>query len=314
MSEEAWSGIDVAKAWLDVATSDEPVWRVANDVAGIATLVAQLTAQRPRLIVLEATGGYETAVTAALVAAGLAVAVVNPGQVRDFAKATGHLAKSDALDARVLALFAARVQPTPRPLPDAVAAELAALLARRRQVLEMRTAEQHRRPTLAPRLRPALDAHVVWLSQQLAELDGELDRTLRDSPVWRAKEDLLRSIPGIGPVVARTLLGELPELGCLDRGEVAALAGVAPLNQDSGRRRGKRRTWGGRAPVRAALYMAAVTATRCNPTIRALYTRLRAAGKPAKVALVACMRKLLIIANAILRDATPWSADVALAP
>jgi transposase len=266
------------------------------------------------LIVLEATGGYETAVTAALVAAGLAVAVVNPRQVRDFAKATGQLAKSDALDARVLALFAARVQPTPRPLPDAVAAELAALLARRRQVLEMRTAEQHRRPTLAPRLRPALDAHVVWLSQQLAELDGELDRTLRDSPVWRAKEDLLRSIPGIGPVVARTLLGELPELGCLDRGEVAALAGVAPLNQDSGRRRGKRRTWGGRAPVRAALYMAAVTATRCNPTIRALYTRLRAAGKPAKVALVACMRKLLIIANAILRDATPWSADVALAP
>jgi transposase len=314
MSEEAWSGIDVAKAWLDVATSDEPVWRVANDVAGIATLVAQLTAQRPRLIVLEATGGYETAVTAALVAAGLAVAVVNPRQVRDFAKATGQLAKSDALDARVLALFAARVQPTPRPLPDAVAAELAALLARRRQVLEMRTAEQHRRPTLAPRLRPALDAHVVWLSQQLAELDGELDRTLRDSPVWRAKEDLLRSIPGIGPVVARTLLGELPELGCLDRGEVAALAGVAPLNQDSGRRRGKRRTWGGRAPVRAALYMAAVTATRCNPTIRALYTRLRAAGKPAKVALVACMRKLLLIANAILRDATPWSADVALAP
>ena len=314
MSEEAWSGIDVAKAWLDVATSDEPVWRVANDVAGIATLVAQLTAQRPRLIVLEATGGYETAVTAALVAAGLAVAVVNPRQVRDFAKATGQLAKSDALDARVLALFAARVQPTPRPLPDAVAAELAALLARRRQVLEMRTAEQHRRPTLAPRLRPALDAQVVWLSQQLAELDGELDRTLRDSPVWRAKEDLLRSIPGIGPVVARTLLGELPELGCLDRGEVAALAGVAPLNQDSGRRRGKRRTWGGRAPVRAALYMAAVTATRCNPTIRALYTRLRAAGKPAKVALVACMRKLLLIANAILRDATPWSADVALAP
>jgi transposase len=315
MSEqEAWSGIDVAKAWLDVATSDEPVRRVANDVAGIATLVAQLTAQRPRLIVLEATGGYETAVTAALVAAGLAVAVVNPRQVRDFAKATGQLAKSDALDARVLALFAARVQPTPRPLPDAVAAELAALLARRRQLLEMRTAEQHRRPTLAPRLRPALDAHVVWLSQQLAELDGELDRTLRDSPVWRAKEDLLRSIPGIGPVVARTLLGELPELGRLDRGEVAALAGVAPLNQDSGRRQGNRRTWGGRAPVRAALYMAAVTAIRCNPTIRALYTRLRAAGKPAKVALVACMRKLVIMANAILRDATPWSADVALAP
>lgn len=315
MSEqEAWLGIDVAKAWLDVATSEAPVGRVANDAAGIATLVAQLTAQRPRLIVLEATGGYETAVTAALVAAGLAVAVVNPRQVRDFAKATGQLAKSDARDARILALFAARVQPPPRPLPEAVAADLAALLARRRQVLAMRTAEQQRRSHLTPRLRPALDAHVVWLSQQLAELDRELDQLLRASPVWREKEDLLRSIPGIGPVVARTLLGELPELGRLDRWEVAALAGVAPLNQDSGQRRGKRRIWGGRAPVRAALYMAAVTAIRCNPTIRALYTRLRAAGKPAKVALVACMRKLLTMANAILRDATPWTPSRAVAP
>jgi transposase len=311
MSErEPWIGIDVAKSWLDVARDgEERVERLANDADGIAALVADLRERAPQLVVVEATGGYETAVTAALVAAGLAVAVVNPRQVRDFAKATGQLAKSDALDARVLALFAARVQPPPRPLPDAVAQELASLLARRRQLLEMRTAEQHRRPSLAPRLRPALDAHVVWLSQQLAELDGELDRTLRDSPVWREKEDLLRSIPGIGPVVARTLLGELPELGTLDRWEVAALAGVAPLNQDSGRRQGKRRTWGGRAPVRAALYMAAVTATRCNPAIRALYTRLREAGKPAKVALVACMRKLVTIANAILRDGVPWTAD-----
>jgi transposase len=315
MSErEQWAGIDVAKAWLDVARSaDEPVRRFANDAAGIALLVAELTAQRPRLIVLEATGGHEMAVTAALVAAGLAVAVVNPRQVRDFARATGQLAKSDTLDARVLALFAARVQPPPRPLPDAVAQEVAALLARRRQLLEMRTAEQHRRPSLTPRLRPALDAHVVWLSQQLADLDRELDQTLRASPVWREKEDLLRSIPGIGPVVARTLLGELPELGTLDRWEVAALAGVAPLNQDSGRRQGKRRTWGGRAPVRAALYMAAITATRCNPTIRALYTRLREAGKPAKVALVACMRKLLTIANAVLRDGVPWRATPTVA-
>jgi transposase len=307
-----WIGIDVAKAWLDVARSgEERVERLPNDAEGIAALVATLVARAPQLVVLEATGGYETAVTAALVAAGLAVAVINPRQVRDFARATGQLAKSDALDARVLALFAARVQPPPRPLPDAVAQDVAALLARRRQLLEMRTAEQHRRPSLAPRLRPALDAHVVWLSQQLTELDGELDRTLRDSPIWREKEDLLRSIPGIGPVVARTLLGELPELGTLDRWEVAALAGVAPLNQDSGRRQGKRRTWGGRAPVRAALYMAAVTATRCNPTIRALYTRLREAGKPAKVALVACMRKLVTIANAILRDGMPWSPHAA---
>jgi transposase len=286
---------------------------VANDAAGIATLVADLTARAPQLIVLEATGGHETALTAALVAAGLAVAVVNPRQVRDFARATGQLAKSDALDARVLALFAQRVQPTPRPLPDETAQELAALLARRRQLLEMRGAEQNRRPTLAPRLRPALDAHLVWLSQQITELDADLDQTLRASPVWRAKEELLRSIPGAGPVVARTLLGELPELGALDRWEAAALAGVAPLNQDSGQRQGKRRVWGGRAPVRAALYMAVISATRFNPAIRALYRRLREAGKPPKVALVACMRKLLTIANAVLRDGVPWRADLAQA-
>jgi transposase len=312
--QERWIGIDVAKAWLEVARSgEERTWRVANDADGIAGLVTQLTAQAPRLVVLEATGGHERAVTAALAAAGLPVAVVNPRQVRDFAKATGRLAKTDALDAHVLALFAARVQPTPRPLPDAVTRELTALMARRRQLLEMRVAEQNRRPSLPAGLRPGLDAHVLWLNQQLAELDDALDQTLQDSPVWRAKEDLLRSIPGIGPVVARTLLAELPELGTLARGEAAALAGVAPLNQDSGSRRGTRCTWGGRAPLRAALYMAAVVAARCNPVIRALYTRLRGAGKPAKVALVACMRKLLLIANAMLRDGTPWAPEQAMA-
>jgi transposase len=307
-----WIGIDVAKGWLAVAVAgEEGVARFPNAAAGIAALVADVAAREPRLIVLEATGGHETAVTAALAAAGLAVAVVTPRQGRDFARATGQLAKSDALDARLLALFAARVQPAPRPLPDATAQDLAALLARRRQLLEMRVAEPNRRPTLAPRLRAALDAHVVWLNQQLADLDRELDQTLRDSPVWRAKEDLLRSIPGIGPVVARTLLGELPELGTLDRGAAAALAGVAPLNQDSGQRQGKRRVWGGRATVRAALSMAAISAIRRNPAIAALYRRLRAAGKPAKVALVACMRKLLTIANAVLRDGVPWRADLA---
>ncbi len=225
----------------------------------------------------------------------------------------GKLAKSDALDARVLALFAQRIQPPVRPLPDAVVQDVAALLARRRQLVEMRTAEGNRRSGLAPRLRPALDAHVVWLSQQIAALDAEVDQTLRQSPVWREKETLLRSIPGIGPIVARTLFGELPEQGTLNRQEVAALVGVAPLNQDSGRHQGKRRTWGGRAAVRAALYMAAVTATRHNPVIRALYRRLHdQAGKPAKVALVACMRKLLTIANAILREGLPWSAKAAL--
>jgi transposase len=305
-------GIDVATAWLEVATSgEERVWRVSNDSDGITTLVADLAARAPQLVVLEATGGHETAVTAALVAAGLAVAVVTPRQVRDFAKATGQLAKSDALAARVLARFAQRIQPRVRPLPDAVAQELASVLGRRRQLRQMRTAEQQRRPTLAPRLRPALDAPVVWLSQQLSELDGALDQPLRASPVWRAKEALLRSMPGIGPVVARTLLAELPELGTRDRQQVAVLAGVAPLTQESGQRQGPRRIWGGRAPVRAALYMAAVTATRCNPTSRALSTRLREGGKPAKVALVACMRKLLTIANAILRDGVPWRVDAA---
>lgn len=311
MSEpESWIGIDVAKAALDVAdTSTARPWQVTNDEAGIAVLVAELLGRQPTLVVLEATGGHERAVTAALAVAAIPVAVVNPRQVRDFAKATGQLAKSDALDARLLALFAQRVQPTPRPLPDETAQGLAALLARRRQVLEMRTAEVNRRASLASRLRPALDAHVLWLSQQLAELDRDLDQTLRESPLWQEKQELLRSIPGIGPVVARTLLGDLPELGTLTRWEVAALAGVAPLNADSGTRQGKRRTWGGRATVRAALYMAAVVAARCNPLIRPLYQRLCDQGKPTKVALVACMRKLLTIANAILRDGVPWDHD-----
>jgi transposase len=312
---EQWIGIDVAKAWLDVASTEgTAVRRFANEADGIAAVVTELTARAPQLIVLEATGGHETALAAALSVAGLAVAVVNPRQVRDFARATGQLAKSDALDARILALFGQRMQPPARPLPEATAQDLAALLARRRQLLEMRTAEANRRPTLTARLRPALDAHVTWLSQQIADLDRELERTLRESPVWREKEDLLRSIPGIGPVVARTLLAELPELGTLDRQQVAALAGVAPLNQDSGQRQGKRRIWGGRAPVRAALYMAVVTAIRCNPVIRPFYQRLTEAGKPVKVAMVACMRKLLTMANAMLRDGVGWSPDALLAP
>lgn len=306
--QELWIGIDVAKAWLDVAsTSEARVARFANDAAGIERLVAELTRRAPQLIVLEATGGHETVVAAALAGAGLPVAVVNPRQVRDFAKATGRLAKTDALDAQLLARFAQRIQPPVRPLPAETTQELASLLARRRQLLAMRTAEGNRRPTLTPRFLPALDAHVVWLSEQIAALDAELERTLRQSPVWREKELLLRSIPGIGPVVARTLLGEMPELGTLSRQEVAALAGVAPLNQDSGRRQGARHIWGGRAPVRAALYMAAVTAIRCDPTIKALYDRLhKQGGKPKKVALVACMRKLLTIANALLRDGVGW--------
>lgn len=288
MSEPVWSGIDVAKAWLDVAsTSGEAVQRFANDPQGITAVVAALSAEAPQLIVLEPTGGHETALAAALAAAGLAVAVVNPRQVRDFARATGQLAKNDRLDAQVLAQFAARIQPPVRPLPEVTSQELAA------------------------RLRPTLDAHVTWLSQQIAELDRQLDQTLRDSPLWREKEDLLRSIPGIGPVVARTLLAALPELGTLTPEQAAALAGVAPLAHDSGQRRGPRRIAGGRAPVRAALYMAVVSAIRCNAPIKSCYTRLTDAGKPVKVAFVTCMRKLLTFANAILRDGVAWSPAAA---
>lgn len=305
---EVWIGIDVAKEWLDVAsTGEEPVWRVSNDEAGMAELVRQLQTAAPQLVVMEASGGYERLAAAALTVAGLAVAVVNPRQVRDFARAGGHLAKTDALDARVLAQFAQRMQPPARPLPEATTAELAAVLARRRQLLEMRTAERNRRPTLAPRLRPALDTHLTWLSQQIAELDQDLDGVLQSSPVWQAKEELLRSIPGIGPVVARTLLAHLPELGSLTGREVAALVGVAPLNRDSGKRRGKRGIWGGRAAVRAALYMAVVSAMHKNPLIAPFYARLIGQGKAKKVAMVACMRKLLTMANAVLRDGVPWA-------
>jgi transposase len=301
-------GVDVAKATLEVAirpTGDQ--WSAANDEAGIAALVGRLRPLAPTLIVLEATGGFETAVVAALAAAGLAVVVANPRQVRDFAKATGQLAKTDALDAQVLALFAERVRPEPRPLLDEAARGLDALLTRRRQLLEMRTAEQNRLGfAAAGAVRRDITQHIHWLERRLRDVDSDLEQVIRTSPVWRAKEDLLRSVPGVGPVVSRTLLGELPELGRLTHRQIAALVGVAPRACDSGTLRGKRIVWGGRAPVRAALYMAALVASRCNPVIRAFYARLRAAGKPAKVALVACMRKLLTIMNAMVRNGTRW--------
>lgn len=306
---EVWIGIDVAKGWLDVADAGvAPVWRVDNDAAGIAALVATLTARVPRLIVVEPTGGLETAVVAALAAAGLAVAVVNPAQVRHFARASGQRAKTDALDARVLARFGARMRPPARPVPDATAQELRGMLARRRQLVEMHTAEANRLPTTVPSLRPQLEAHLAYLEDQLAALDAALGHTIQASPIWRAKEHLLCSIPGIGPVVARTLLAELPELGTLTRQEAAALAGVAPLNRDSGTSQRPRSIGGGRAGVRAKLYMAALTAARCDPAMRAFYERLTRHGKPPKVALVACMRKLLAVANAVLRDGVPWRA------
>lgn len=305
--QEVWIGIDVAKGWLDVADNGEArPWRVDNDAAGIAALVATLVARAPRLIVLEPTGGLETPVTAALLEAGLAVAVVNPAQVRHFAQASGQRAKTDLLDARVLARFGERMRPPARAVPDETTQELRGILARRRQVVERHTAEVHRRPTTAASLLAELEAHLAYLEAQLAALDVALARTIQSSPAWQAKESLLRSIPGIGPVVARTLLAELPELGTLSRQEAAALVGVAPLNRDSGRTVRPRCIGGGRGGVRAMLYMAALTATRCDPTLRAHYARLVEHGKPPTVARVACMHKLLTIANAILRDGVAW--------
>jgi transposase len=300
-------GIDVCKAHLDVALRPSgEQWQCAHDAAGISTLVTRLTALAPTLVVLEATGGLEGPVTAALAAAGVPVAVVNPRQVRDFAKGTGKLAKTDALDARVLAHFAQAVEPPPRPLPDAAAQALAAVVARRRQVVEMLTAERNRRGSAAPVVRERIQQHIRWLEQELAELDTDLRQRIQGSPVWRANAQLLRSVTGVGPVLATTLLADLPELGTASRQVLAALVGVAPFNRDTGLRRGKRVIWGGRAQVRTVLYMATLAATRFNPVLKAFYHRLLQAGKPKQVALVACMRKLLCILNAIMKQRTPW--------
>ena len=316
MEQDAvWVGIDVSKAWLDVAGSDrETVQRFTNDEAGVAALVADVAPRAPRLVVVEATGGYEALAAAALELAGTPVAVVNPRRVRDFARASGRLAKTDALDARVLALFAERMQPPVRAPRAPTSQELAALLARRRQLQEMRVAERNRRSTVPASQQPALAEHLAWLERQLGEVDKALAAVLRASPAWQEKAVLLRSIPGVGPVVTATLLGCLPELGTLDRHEAAALAGVAPLNADSGTRTGARHIGGGRAPVRTALYMAAVCGIRRNPVLRARYQRLHEReGKPKKVAIVACMRTLLITANAVLRDGVPWRPETAMA-
>ena len=306
-------GIDVAKATLDIAVRPSGEhWSAANDDGGIPALVQRLRPLAPALIVLEATGGFETAVVAALAAAGLTVVVANPRQVRDFAKATGQLAKTDVLDAQVLALFAERVRPEPRPLPDEAVRGLDALLTRRRQLLEMIVAEQNRLGFMAAvAVRRDITQHIHWLQRRLRDVDEDLEQAVRTSPVWRLKEDLLRSVPGVGPVVSRTLLGELPELGTLTRKQIAALVGVAPRARDSGTLRGKRMVWGGRSPVRAVLYMGALVASRCNPVIRAFYQRLQAAGKAKKVALVACMRKLLTILNAMIRSNSHWRKPLA---
>ncbi len=308
---QIYVGIDVSKAQLDVAERPSGhCEQVAPTPPGIATLVARLSALGPTSVVLEATGGLEVELVSALAAAGLPVCGVNPRHVRDFAKATGHLAKTDTLDAQVLAHFAEMVRPTPRPLPDAATQALSALVTRRRQLIEMRTAEQNRLGTASWPIQSQIRKHLVWLDRQLTALEAELTKQIRSTPLWRDRDDLLQSVPGVGPVTSRTLLAELPELGRLSPKQLAALVGVAPLNWDSGQLRGRRRIWGGRSQVRRVLYLAAWIARTCNPTIRTFYLRLRAAGKPPKVALVACARKLLIILNAMVNQNRPWEADV----
>ena len=303
-------GIDVSKAQLDVAMRPEGHFTAPHDLTGITRVVDRLRALTPAVIVLEATGGLEVPLAGALAAAGLPVIVMNPRQVRDFAKAAGILAKTDRLDAAVLAHFAEVMRPRPRPLPDEQAQALAALVARRRQLVEMLTAEKNRLSQVSTSIRARVRAHLVWLEQELRHTEREMTQAIQASPLWREKEELLRSVPGVGPMVSTTLLADLPELGTVTGKQIAALTGVAPLNRDSGTLRGRRTVWGARAPVRATLYMGALVATRFNPVIKAFYHRLLAAGKAKKVALVACMRKLLVILNAMLKHRTQWQQTV----
>jgi transposase len=301
-SAQVFVGIDVSKAQLDIALRPEGRFAASNDDAGFAQVLERLRGAPPTLVVLEATGGLEIPITGILAAAGVPVVVVNPRQVRDFAKATGRLAKTDALDAQTLAHFAEVL----RPLPNEQTQALAAILARRRQLVEMLTAEKNRLGSALKPVRTSLRTHITWLERELQHTNTNLADAVRQSPVWREKDDLLQSVPGIGPVVTSTLLANLPELGTLTGKQIAALVGVAPLNRDSGTWRGKRTVWGGRAQVRAVLYMSALVATRFNPVIRAFYQRLCTAGKAKKVALTACMRKLLTILNAMMKHRTRW--------
>jgi transposase len=305
-------GIDVSKAQLDVALRPtDDCWHVSNEELGIASLVERLRTVQPPLVVLEATGGLEVPVTGALAEAGLPVVVVNSRHARDFAKATGRLAKTDTLDARGLAHVAEAVRPTPRPLPEAQAQALSALLTRRRQVVQRLTAERRRLQAASQPIRADIQAHITWLTRRLAHTDADVGAAIHASPLWRATDELLQSTPGVGPMLSRTLVAEVPELGVLNRQEIAALIGVAPFNRDSGTLRGKRAVWGGRAHVRAVLYMGTLAAVRHNPVLKAFYERLRAVGKAPKVALTACMRKLLTILNAMLKHGTPWHENYA---
>jgi len=311
--ERTFVGIDIAKDHVDVHVhpTDERFQLSRND-AGLAELVARLQPLGPQLVVLEATGGYEIPVAAVLASAGVPVAVVNPRQIRDYARATGQLAKTDALDARLMALFAEAVHPEVRPLPTPEAQALGDLVTRRRQLVDMLGAERNRHQQARDlRLQRRIATHIRWLTTALAEIEADLGTRIRSSPIWREQDDLLHSVPGVGDITAYTLIADLPELGHLDRRKIAALVGVAPFNRESGHWRGRRMIAGGRPAVRSVLYMATLTAVRFNPAIAHFYQRLTAAGRPKKVALTAAMRKLLTILNAMLRDQRPWQPESA---
>jgi len=308
MNSKNFIGIDVAKDHLDIAIRpDGKTWTIQNNESEINEFVDKIPEMNPELVVMEATGGLEANIASALSIAGIPVAVVNPRQVRDFAKSTGKLAKTDTLDAQVLAHFAEAVRPEPRYLSDEQSKQLKALTTRRRQIIEMIVSEKNRLRLCNKVTQTGIMEHIAWLEESLKKLDEELAYAIQNSPVWHEKDKLLQSVPGVGKITTSVLLASLPELGTLDRKKIAALVGVAPFNRDSGNMRGRRSVWGGRAQVRCALYMAALSATRNNPAIKKFYTRLILAGKPPKVAITACMRKLLVIMNSMIHYSNTWN-------
>ncbi len=310
-SEEVFIGIDVSKKRLDVASNiEKEIWGVANDKAGIDAIVKRCLELRPQLVVVESTGGIEKNLVGELYAGGVPVALINPHRVREFARSIGLLAKTDRLDARLLARFGQAVRPQPTRLPDEKEQLLAAMVLRRRQLIENRTAEKNRLLTAHKAMQGSIEAHLKWLDAQIAELDRQINQFIQDDPNFKVKNEILRSVPGIGKVTSSLMIAALPELGHSDRKQIAALVGVAPMNFDSGFFRGKRRIKGGRADIRTVLYMATVSATRFNPVIREFYQRLLKNGKLKKVALVACMRKLLTILNALIRDQLSWQLPI----
>ncbi len=311
MQSHPFVGIDVSKDYLDLGLEgDGPSWQVSNEADGIRAAAERLEELQPGLVVVESTGGLELALVSELCARRIPLVLVNPGRVRAFAQSVGLLAKTDRLDAHLLARFGRAAELRPTLLPDREVQHLSALMSRRRQLLQIQTMEKNHGLSLPLELRPALQEHLTWLAGQIRQLTEQIQQCIQATPLFRDKERILRSAKGVGPITAFSLLSDLPELGQLDRKKIAALVGVAPFNQDSGRRRGPRRIKGGRSSVRTVLYMAALVGSRCNPVLRAFYQRLLAAGKQKKVALVACMRKLLTILNAMIRDMTPWRAPL----